>query len=707
MKFDIKEFILSLHSDFSNEFSKKEIEEILNLSNVYDKDTPISTGKRFLLKRIIFSGVKKTGEDEENPENSFIFNQKIETGINIWIADNLKGKSSIFKVVKFALTGKNSLKPNIKKWINEILITFIIGEKKFSIYLNVRNRILKAFLFNGLLEDFPLIDEDKLPENLIFEAKGNDEFQRELQRFFFNQFEYYSLKWTQKSSQKTSTELQEVGTSWKTYFKSIFLESKDSNSLIYGDQGKKVFEMLLGLELTYSINQLKIKKDKLQYKNAINISTKIENNLEKTNETNNLTTKLDEVTDKLEKLQAESTDLLKLDRLYEELGELSQKLEKEYSEITKNDISLKQLYDEKAKHNNNITSYKNTQKEFEKEIFRKTKNIQEIKEYLEIGSFFSGLEIKICPNCDHTVTHSKKMRQVELKKCSLCNEDIDLSRDTGIDKSKFKDKITHIENLKRKLENEIILYDQKILFSQDSLEEISREILLKEAANEKLKVSPNIDLIKKLKAEIEQINKLTKPKSQLKEKLLSEKAVIEFRITSLSKINSISHTNVSNKIELLSVAINRLNEFRFKLGQKVLKQLSELMLYEIQELGLQSITEIVIDEKLSITYNQDGDFITFDQIAEGEQLRAKMAFYLSLIQLDIEHNYGRHTRFLIIDSPGKEEADENYLHGLSNVLSSIENRFGNNLQILIGTAERGLCNIVKNETVIPKNEFLF
>ena len=74
----------------------------------------------------------------------------------------------------------------------------------------------------------------------------------------------------------------------------------------------------------------------------------------------------------------------------------------------------------------------------------------------------------------------------------------------------------------------------------------------------------------------------------------------------------------------------------------------------------------------------------YDNIAEGEQLRAKIAFYLSLIQLDIEFNFGRHTRLLIIDSPGKEEADSKYLEGLTQVLNSIEDRYGDNLQILLG-----------------------
>jgi hypothetical protein len=106
-------------------------------------------------------------------------------------------------------------------------------------------------------------------------------------------------------------------------------------------------------------------------------------------------------------------------------------------------------------------------------------------------------------------------------------------------------------------------------------------------------------------------------------------------------------------------------------------------------------------------YKQDGDFIRFDNIAEGEKLRVKISLYLSLIQLDVKYNFGKHTRFLIIDSPSKEEGDSLYLDGLSILLKSIEDRFKGDLQIFIGTAERKLSGVVTNETILAPGEFLF
>lgn len=110
---------------------------------------------------------------------------------------------------------------------------------------------------------------------------------------------------------------------------------------------------------------------------------------------------------------------------------------------------------------------------------------------------------------------------------------------------------------------------------------------------------------------------------------------------------------------------------------------------------------------MSIKYTQHGETKKFDDFVEGEQLRLKIAFYLSLIQLDVNENYGRHTRFLIIDSPTKEEADDEYLGGFVSELEDINTALGDKIQILIGTANRSFENKFQNQLIIPQGQFVF
>ena len=160
------------------------------------------------------------------------YSVELKKGLTIWItkSSNSKGKSSIFKIIKFALTGDNSIKNDVNKWIEEIFLCFTIGVHQYTIHI-INKWGLVARLYNVKLNDWGELENiEKKP---IFETNTKDDFKNEIQDFFFNQFSYYSLKWTQGSSKKDNLDLVESSASWKTYFKSICLESKDYGVLFF------------------------------------------------------------------------------------------------------------------------------------------------------------------------------------------------------------------------------------------------------------------------------------------------------------------------------------------------------------------------------------------------------------------------------------------------------------------------------------------
>ena len=87
-------FIKHVHEHFDGRVEQREVREILHLEEDYNKDSPASLGKPLVLNRLIFSGKKITGEE-------FLHDKEFYKGINVWIADNMRGKSTIFKIVKF------------------------------------------------------------------------------------------------------------------------------------------------------------------------------------------------------------------------------------------------------------------------------------------------------------------------------------------------------------------------------------------------------------------------------------------------------------------------------------------------------------------------------------------------------------------------------------------------------------------------------
>lgn len=694
MIFDYNKFIKDIYKDYKDDFSLDEIKDLLKVVYEYDKDTPISTGKRLLLTKISIKGQKSNGEVID-------FILPIQSGVNLIIADNFKGKSSLLKMIQLALTGNNKLKNDVKKWIHSINLGFKINEKNYSAIIKFENSRMKGSLYSQIIDEVNDIDQNKYDP--VFEANGVNDYEQNIQDFFFKQFSYYSLKWTQKASQKDKNELNEAKASWKTYFKSIYLESKDSSKLMYGAQGKKVLQMLLGLELTYTINALSVKYDMLTFNKAkqddyFNKKEKEED------EKFSLENRKNEIDKELVVLNSKNMKSSTLNQLYGIYEKTIEKINYENSLI----VEKGKLANEKSNELNTLTSKITTNtyemNRIEREINKTIRLINDIEEYIEVGSFFANLDISHCPSCNHKITKNHNNHD---HNCLLCHEPIE-KPDDEINKEMYYQKINDLKVTKEKLVEEKNIIKISIFKLREEYDKVNQSILELDLT---LKTQNNILSLKEQLRDIEiRINKeKININDERKIELTAEKAVIEYRLSEQgSKLGIIEQQNIEDKkIDIVNQSIKKLNSIRYENSKKILSYLSNIMLDELHYFGLKSISKIRITENFDVQYKQDGEYITFDNIAEGEQLRAKIAFYLALIQLDIEHNFGRHTRFLIIDSPNKEEGDSQYLNGLSKTLKDIDNRYGDSLQVIIGTAERKLVNTVKNEKIFEEGVYLF
>lgn len=700
MSFNFDKFSQEIFEVYKEIFSFEEVQELLNVSDDYNKDTPISTGKRLIIDRLYIKGEKSNGTQID-------FRYRLYSGINMLIADNLKGKSSLFKIIQFALTGRDKLKHDIKKWIHEIYLGFKINEKNFTVYLQLNKSRLSGELYSTEI-DSVIQNQLGRKHDPIFESHSRSDYETRIQEFFFKQFSYYFLKWTQKVSQKDKNELAEAKTSWKTYFKSIYLESRDSTSLMYGDQGKKVFQMLLGLELTYPINRLTIKKDKLQFDKGIQQSSNLKQNEDTQRDKQRLQNRLSEIDRELSALNQSQPERVNINAFYQEYENIIEEINRENAEFISNSNLIQQNKQELNSFDSDRFSNQSELSRITTEIRKTERSINDLHEFIEIGIFFSNLDIKHCPSCNHVISEKRKHAEQREKKCSLCHEAIEAT-DTEMNKEIYQNKIDNLIETKRKLIVEKGKLEDKVQEFQTKYSEVSASLeTLESKVAEKKDLSPLKSRLRELEISINYEKTKVKPDDKAKDDLICERAVLNYQLEHLQeRLQASSLNDYLKKIELLTYAIKKLNAIRYEYGERVIHHLRNIMLDEIHYLGLASITDIIISENLDIMYKQDDDFISFDDIAEGEQLRAKLAFYLSLIQLDIEHNFGRHTRFLIIDSPSKEEGDSQYLAGLSSVLKNIESRFGQKLQILIGTAERGLENVVTNQNIYPEEEFIF
>jgi hypothetical protein len=692
MKMELERLISELVEGF-NHINFNRARALINFDSAVE-DIPISTGKRLVVNYLEFNGQKKNGD-------SINFKKEFEQGVNIIIADNLRGKSTVFKVLKAALVGDvNSIKADVKPWIKNVTVGFRISNTDYTMLISLEKR------FKGILYSIPwkeLSIENSIDRNLIFEANNNTKYLEEIQKFFFNEFSYYSLRWTQKSSAKDSNDLVEAGASWKTYYKSIYLESKDSVSF-YGGQDQKVFQMLLGFEYTNWINQLSVKRDMLLFEMSKHKEFENRKDNAEKSENNEIKLKLEQIQRKLEQINT-SSPMKELSRLQNDYNRMIKELNNTNTETLKTNRESQRAIKKQAELSRKLEEYEYEERRIHKEIIKNNRLLNDLQEYIEIGQFFSNLDIKYCPSCNHEVNnHYSDIDGA----CPLCHEHVNINDDN---KQVYLLKIDEIKKLLKKLEEERNLIKGKTQEIKYNVEQTNREVeeirnqLKLQGENEEVietklsNIISNIDLVRQNSTDI----------SEEEKKLIAEHAVLLYKRDSASDTSSeqITLEKMEEEQKVLNLAIDFLDQKRYEKSKSILDTLASLMLTEIHEFGLESITDIKIDNKFTVSYLQNDVIVKFDDIAEGEQLRVKLAFYLGLIQLDIDKNFGRHTRFLIIDSPNKEEGDSKYLEGLKEVLININERYGENLQIIIGTATRELENVLKNQTVYHKGDYVF
>lgn len=680
-----------LFATYAAELTKDEINEIIKCNDLHE-DMPLSTGKRLVIEFVNFNGIKTNGDQIK-------FNMRFSSGLNMIIADNLKGKSTIFKIIKTALVGDDGyIKKDIRQWINSIMVGFRINDKRYTIIMHMEKR-LKGVLYNCGYEKS--LNNENIGDKIIFEANSNAQYTQEIQKFFFNQFSYYSLRWTQKTSAKESNELVEAGSSWKTYFKTIYLESQDSTSF-YGNQDQKTFQMLLGLENTHLINKLTIKKDMLQSQLG-----KYKEYVEQKNGQGNTTIYIN---DELEEI-AEQLKILRQNNGYVELINLQNRRNNILKNLNDNNDEIDKVYGEykninfrKESRQREYDEYDGEYRRISKEITKSKKLLIDLNEYFEVGQFFSELDIKYCPSCNHKVEHHQN--DIHSDACPLCHEDVITEVHN---KHRYSEKMLETEKLLVDLKNEEDLLKKKVDNIGSEIKELQ---LYSEKLSNKitgLKENAYEEQLAEITSQIDIIHKDTHDVQEKEKELIAKQAVLQYRKQEINNNGSeeLKIKSLELNVDVLQDAIAILDEKRYENSKTILESLKNCMLREIHDFGLTSISDIKIDQKFNITYVQNGLELKFQEIAEGEQLRAKLAFYLSLIQLDIEKNYGRHTHFLIIDSPNKEEGDNLYLQGLREVLSIIHEKYKEHLQIIIGTATREFAGAVENETIFKEGEYTF
>ena len=98
--------------------------------------------------------------------------------------------------------------------------------------------------------------------------------------------------------------------------------------------------------------------------------------------------------------------------------------------------------------------------------------------------------------------------------------------------------------------------------------------------------------------------------------------------------------NLETEIKVLTYAIKSLKNSRREQSKIILELFENTLLAQLHTFGLTHYSEAKINDSFMLQFVKNGETCYFSKTEPGEKVRIKLAFYLSIIQLDLDDNYG-------------------------------------------------------------------
>ena len=333
-------------------------------------------------------------------------------GVNILRAGNDKGKSSILKLIHFCLTGKNDLKKDVDGWISEVELMFELNGVAHTIFVDKtkrpRGRLVRSA---GDAEALQSIDT-------LVEFKNAKQMQRELERFFNEAFGLRPLMGTQKASRKDSDALLDSPTSYRAYFRGLYINQDlgyaalITDGMPYGNLFMKVVGMLLGVRGIDGMFAVEARRAHLE--NRLAKEERYHRRLEASLEPRDLAT-LNEEIDNLERY----VDELKVERAALFVRATSNDLDRRLAQVTEKLVAFDDVRQQTAGHLRNA----------ELEMRFAEREASELASALVSHRALASIQPDRCPVCETRIAERQRHTQPRSGQCLLCHEDVENSDD--------------------------------------------------------------------------------------------------------------------------------------------------------------------------------------------------------------------------------------------------------------------------------------
>ncbi len=595
-------------------------------------------------------------------------------GVNVLRAGNDKGKSSILKLIQFCLTGKNDLKKDVDGWISRVELAFELDGVAHALAVDKGGRP-RGRLVRGVLGEDDALGELGGLETLI-EFKNGKEMQKKLEEFFNGTFGLRRLMGTQKDSRKGSDALLDSPTSYRAYFRGMYINQElgytalVTDGIPYGNLFMKVVGMLLGVRGIDAFFAVESRLARVE--NELGKEERYHRRLEASLGTRDLAT-LDQEIAKLERY----VDELKVERTALLVRATSGDLEKRLEDLTERLLALDNACQQTARGLRGL----------ELELEDGEREVGELASALDSHRALAAIQPDRCPICETAILERRRHPRIAEGECILCHEDLPSDRDEDFPALAEK----RLEEA-RKANAEL---QRTISTRQAQLDEL--EFKLEQQTQQKRHLQAQMRSAHQSTAELER-------EIELETRYLGRlEADRDYAARTVTEDGGSDVAKLSQRKQILGTVLRYLRT-RFAESNERLKQdFADRVQEYCTTIGLPGLEEVRLDAHLKPRIRQNGEVYSFEELSPGERVRFVLAFYLAMaIATGEDLEYGAHPGLLLIDSPGKEEMVSKDFEAVVELLKQIEERHADTLQVIVATS----LQAVRDATPSDKQVFL-
>jgi hypothetical protein len=666
----------------STKFSRRmreliSLQDIANVIETLDLTDSLFDAKapKLHIQRLRFTGSKRL--HDQDIMIPIDYNQSFTSGVNVVLIEaNNVGKSSIWKTIKFALTGDDSdYDADVRSWITTIWLVFTLNQHSYTIIVTRKPDGMHAILTPGDVSQS--LEEALVETSVLFHAQGQEIFKQELQHFFFNHLSLTPLAWTNQASQDAST-ISVRQTSWRTYFQALLIPDGGDRYLLcdtqhsLGNQNGLIFSAFLGLSMAEPLNKLGVEVHRTQKEIKHKISLSVEEKRHAEEKILGLESAIGEARQRLATIATDQ----RTRRQAVENAEPNQQL-----------IRMQLTFQEK---NAEYRASQDAAEQLSSQIQQDRGRERQLREAIALQLHFTGITVTLCPNCDTAIDEDAVRHEQETATCRLCG------------------KLAHTAPAEElvAMQAEADAYKQQVSNAEKERDRIWRHIP---------RVRQDMDTLMETIAQAQQAASQgityalpTAEEDTERDHLLTTIGTFQRDLA----LTCEKATGQSPELQHLDCYQRIAEKVREVLREEAaarnsnkLTRLAELTQDMARRIGAESVTSISCSPYGGVKLEKHHQSVSFTGIKnEGERLRVKLAFFLAIMRLSREKGGGRHPGFLIIDQPGSNEMVPTDFNALAQVFQHIDHDFGADIQILCFTARPQFQNATDSARIYgPQN----